>query len=111
MTLSVPRRVAEFEKGPLWGGDLSSDGHTVAYRVLPGGEYKPEDTKNIYLCDTRGDAPSDKYVLKGHTATVMAVAWSPDGKAPSSAGEDRSIENRNWKTAILANGRSIVRNS
>jgi WD40 repeat protein/beta-lactamase regulating signal transducer with metallopeptidase domain len=65
----------------------SPDGKTLAAASKPAESPQPGEVR-LWSCEVRpaGNAFKEKAVLKGHTSSVLAVRFSPDGKMLVSAG-------------------------
>ncbi|MEZ4265320.1 MAG: hypothetical protein R3F39_02990 [Myxococcota bacterium] len=74
---------------------LAPDGHTL----LSGG------TRGLVRLRDM-DSRATEAGLMGHAGSVLAVAWSPDGKRAATAGEDRAI--RVWRVDPQSPGRNSL---
>ena len=72
-------------EGELWAAALSRDGETLAV----GGDGLTGGEAWAFLIDWR--AGRIRRLLKGHTATIRGLAFSPDGQRLASCGEDMIV--------------------
>jgi len=82
-TLRLP--IGAGRKGTLYAAALSPDGRTLAV----GGIGPVANQFPIYLINY--ETGHVERILKGHTATLVDVAFSPDGKRIASGAEDRTV--------------------
>jgi WD40 repeat protein len=103
------RRMAPFGRGHFFGVVVISSltTHPPA-QILASGSY--DDTIKLYI----DDPTEDWYcfaTLTGHTSTVWALAWSPEGSNSylASASDDRTVriwkrvEKYKWETVLTIN--------
>jgi WD40 repeat protein len=83
--------VGEGADGQLFAAALSPDGTTLA---VGGYGYRGENKQRsafVFLIDLAAGRILDRSALRGHTAPVRALAFSPDGKTLASAGDDKVV--------------------